>query len=378
MEKKRLLFISNMASPYQVKFCYALQEYFDAEFWFYVQIEPDRPEWWKVPLGDKCKVMEKSGRFPVLGYYSLGALKDLDRFKPDIILMGGFMNWHWLISKWAKKNGAKIALMGESLRYAKSDRDATDELMTRENSPKKLKMLNAMFSDWDLYIGMGEVATAQFKEELGFPEEKVEKLEYPVDIDDYFDHPLREKEKGDAITILFANRLIERYQPLFALEVFKKLQERHPNIHIKLNNEGPLKESCQSYIEEHELKNAGFLKKICSWNEMNTLYRDADILILPATYSNGNMTITEAGASGMGIVISDKVNNMGEEMKEGENCFICELDVDKFVESVERYIENPELLSQHGKKSREFIDNKRNYHIAKLYYDTLCKHGLLD
>jgi hypothetical protein len=80
--KEKYLFISNMASPYQVKFCYALEEYFETEFWFYVHIDETRPDWWKIPLGDKCKIMNYSGKIPFLGYFSIGLFIELIRSKP--------------------------------------------------------------------------------------------------------------------------------------------------------------------------------------------------------------------------------------------------------------------------------------------------------
>lgn len=56
-DKPKYLFISNMASPYQIKFCDALQTYFNAEFWFYVRREDHRPSWWEIDLGDNCKII---------------------------------------------------------------------------------------------------------------------------------------------------------------------------------------------------------------------------------------------------------------------------------------------------------------------------------
>jgi len=97
MNKKKFAFISNMASPYQVKLCYSLQKYFDTEFWFYVRREANRPKWWEIPLGDKCKILKLSGLAPKIGYFSFGIFYDLLRFKPDIIWLGGFMKWHWPI-----------------------------------------------------------------------------------------------------------------------------------------------------------------------------------------------------------------------------------------------------------------------------------------
>lgn len=376
MDKKKLVFISNMASPYQVKFCYALQEYFDAEFWFYVMRESDRPTWWEVPLGDKCKVMKYSGEISS-NYFSFGLFQELGRFKPDIILLGGYMKWHWLVLRYAKMTGAKVVFMSELLRDGVSDSDSSDQIMTRETSHRKIKRISTIFRGADLYLGMGKAAAKQFKEQFYFPVDKVDSLEYPTDIDDYYDHPLREKNIGDEFVILFANRLIERYQPLYALKIFKELNKRNPNISMKMNRDGHLKEECEEYIRENNLKNVSFLKEIESWKDLGNVYKNSDIVILPATYSNGNLSIFECGASGMGVVMSNRVNNMDKEFINEENCFICDLNVEEFVNAIEKYIKNPELLIKHGKRSRELLEPIRNHNNARKYYELFLKYGLI-
>ena len=376
--KKKYLFISNIASPYQVKFCYALQEYFDAEFWFYDYIDETRPEWWKIPLGEKCKIMRCSGRFPKIGYYSLGLFASLIRFKPDIVILGGFMKWHILAGWLAKVLGAKVAVMSEPLRYVKNDDDKSNELMNRNNSMNKIIIIKRMFGFVDLYIGMGETAENQFLKEFMFPKEKVCSLRYPQDIADYYNHPLRSKERGDSFIILFANRLVARYQPIFVLEVFRQLLKKHHNVNLMMNSEGPLKQECLDYIGKNNLTNVKFLDTIDSWNNMHLVYKDSDILILPATYSNGNGTIIEARASGMGVVISNKINHIEQHSFNNKNCFICELKVEEFVDAISHYIEDPQLLINHGLLSRETVEFRKNTHIAKLYFETFKKYRFID
>lgn len=378
--KKKLVFISNMASPYQVKFCYALQEYFDAEFWFYVRREKNRPKWWEIPLGHKCKIMKLSGRIPKIGYFSFGLFAELMRFKPDIILLGGFMKWHGLVLKLVKlfKKDTKVAIMSEPLRFVRGDRNTSSSLMTKENSEKKLKIMRRIFGSADLYCGMGPTATKQFIEEIGFPENKVDTLRYPQDIEEYFNHPLREKRKDDKFRILFANRLIDRYQPLFALEVLERVQSEYPNVEMVMNNDGPLKDACVGYIEKKGLKNVRFLDSIDSWNNMHLIYKDSDILILPATYSNGNGSVAEARASGMGIVVSNKINHLEMHSVNGENCFICELSVEDFTNAVLTYIRNPEILVPHGLLSREKVEGRRNKYTVEMYYEVFKNHGFVE
>ena len=377
MQKKKVVFISNIAAPYQVKFCYALQEYLDTEFWFYEHIDETRPEWWKIPLGDKCKIMKGSGKLPKVGYFSFGLFFDLMRFKPDIILLGGFMKWHLPIFKLAKLFNKKVVFLSEPLRNVKSDRDQSSELKTRKNSHTELNLVNRFFRGADLYLGMGQVAQKQFIEEIGFDKEKVKWISYPQDLDEYYTHPLRVKNKNDVFRILFANRLIDRYQPLFVLEVFQKIVEKYPNTELLMNSEGPLKSACVSFIKDRQIKNVKFLDQIDSWNNMHLIYKNSDILILPATYSNGNGTIYEARASGMGVVISNKINHIEHHSINNVNCFICELKIEDFVESIIKYMERPELIVSHGEVSRKLVENRKNEHTAKKYYDLFEKYGIV-
>ncbi|MDQ0155370.1 glycosyltransferase family 4 protein [Robertmurraya andreesenii] len=374
--KKKLVFISNMAAPYQVKFCYSLQKHFDTEFWFYVRREAERPKWWEIPLGEKCKILRFSGVFPKVGYFSFGVFSELIRFKPDIVMLGGFMRWHWLLLIFAKFFNKKVIIMSEPLRNVSSDRDQSQSLMNKVNSSRKLKWIKKLFSRADLYVGMGTVAEAQFIEEIEFEKSKVTCAMYPLDIEMYFEHTLRAEKPNKDYTLLFANRLIDRYQPLFALEVFKVLKEKYPNIRMLINNDGPLRSECIKYIKTESLQDIEFITQIDSWNNMHKIYEGADILILPATYSNGNGTIVEATASGMGIVVSNQINHLEFYARDSENCFICNLEIESFAEAIEKYIEKPALFLEHGNAGRQIVEYLKNENTAKKYVEIFERYGL--
>lgn len=368
--KQKLVFIGNIASPYQVKLCYALEVYFDAEFWFYEYLDQNRPDWWKIPLGEKCQVLKYSKAFPKIGYLSLGLIPELIRFKPDIILLGGFMAGHAAIVRAAKLFGIKTVIMTEPLRPLQNDDDPSDRLTNPQDNPYKTKMLHWMFKDADLYFGMGTVAVEQLKRELGFNEDKVVHATYAQDIDAYFNHVLRRKRPGDTFKLLFANRLVERYQPLLVLEAYRNLSKQY-SLELYLNNSGQQLEACKAYIAQHQLENVHFLDEIRAWDEMPKVYEQADILILPATYSNGNGTIIEARASGMGVVLSNQINNVGHHSIDQQNCFMCEVTVESIEQGIKQYLDHPERLIEHGMLSRELVKFHRNDVTAKGYYDTL-------
>jgi len=280
--------------------------------------------------------------------------------------------------KLVKMFNKKVIFSSEPLTYTKNDSSQIVEIMSRENSEKKLKKIRKLFMGADLYIGRGSVAEKQFIEEIGFKKKKVTWTNYPQDIEEYFNHPLRTKKNGDSYRILFANRLIDRYQPLFVLEVFEKIVSKYPNTELYMNNDGPLKSKCIEYIENRGLKNVKFLDKIDSWNNMHLVYKNADILILPATYSNGNGTINKARASGMGVVISNRINHIEKHSINGKNCFICNLKVEEFVQGITNYIESPGLIISHGELSRKLIENRKNEYTAKRYFEIFERYSLLN
>ncbi len=103
-----------------VKFCYVLQAYFDAEFWFHVHLEPNRPDWWRIELGSKCKILSRVV-FKKLGkYVSLGILRELGRCNPDIVVLGGFGHPSNIIAYyWARLKDKKVVVFTEIARNKK-------------------------------------------------------------------------------------------------------------------------------------------------------------------------------------------------------------------------------------------------------------------
>ncbi|MFN3631419.1 glycosyltransferase family 4 protein [Exiguobacterium profundum] len=371
MTRQRLVFLSNIASPYQVKFADVLQEHVDTEFWFYKQITDQRPDWWIIPLGQRCRVLRGSYFSKKTNYLSLDVFLQLIRFRPHILLLAGFTPFHALLLQIVKLFGVRVVVMSEPIRNVRGETSGESTLLTRENGLHKTTRIHRLFKRADLIFGMGNVARDQFINELGFPSERVVSAPYPIDIETHMSHPLRQIEPNDPIHLLFANRLIERYQPLVALEAYRILKEEYPNLSMSLNRDGHLADACRRYIEDEQLTDVTFLDEIESWDGLNLVYRSSDILVLPATYSNGNISIIEACASGMGIVVSYDVNNVARHLHEGINCYKCEPTVASLVTELKHYLDHPERLTTHGQRSKELVTPRLNANTAAVYVDLL-------
>lgn len=367
--RKKLVYISSVAVPHQVVFANALQDYFDAHFWFYETPDRTRGSWWRVDLGKHCKVLErvlfpKSGPFEAR-YLALGLTYELERTNPDIVMLGGFsIPSNYLAYRWARHTGKKTVV------FCEHSRDACGVLRKRSLS---WRLLHWLYRDVDLVIVSADDAVLQYQDEFKFGE-KVVAGRYAADIDAYFDHPLRVAKS--AYTYLFANRLTEIYNPIAAIEIFAAVREAHPGSQLVMNAMGELGEKCRARISGLGIGDAvEFLSDIKSWADLHNVYARCDILLLPANFSNGNFTILEAMASGMGVVVSDRVLGIGRTVEDGKNGFNCEPTAEAFINRIERYIRHPDLFKTHAAINRPLVEPYSGSGVARSF-DQMLKEKL--
>jgi glycosyltransferase involved in cell wall biosynthesis len=359
---KKLVFISNMPAPYQVKFCYALNEYFDTQFWFYEPVA-NRGDFWQVPLGDKCRIIPHVTQ-PLGGrYYTRTHIAWLEAFNPDIVMLGGFsIPANYLAYRWAKQHGKKIIMATEVSRT---------EAGVLRGDGMGWKLLRRIYSGIDAVFALTEDTYTQFKSVLGFGD-KVIQARYASDLDACLQHPLRSADKPPE-TILFANRLTDIYNPLAAIRIFQKVHQQFPHTRMHMNASGGLRDACEKLLRQLQLTQAvSFLDKVHSWETLHEVYAASDILLLPATFSNGNFTIYEAMASGMGIVISNKILGNGRKVVNGKNGFnLPHDDEELFAQKLIAYIQNPQLMHEHAVYNRQLVQPLGMKGTAALYRDLL-------
>lgn len=365
MTKQKLLFLSSISAPHQIKFCEALQAYFDAEFWFYESAARTRGNWWQIDMGTHCRILPNvscptSGPFENR-YWAPGLTQQLEKFNPDIVMLGGFSIPSNLVAyRWAQRKGKKTIV------FTERSRNINGVLRKRSFVWRALRWL---YRDVDMVMVSADDAVAQFRDELGFGS-KVIAGRYSSDLDDYFSHHLREVKP--AYTYLFANRMTEIYNPIGAIEIFAKVLIKHPDSRLVMNSAGELGEACRARIADLGIGGAvEFLTNLKSWSDLYHVYGRSDILLLPAKFSNGNFTILEAMASGMGLVVSDRVLGIGKMVVDAENGFNCEPKVEAFVDRIERYILQPELFKVHAAINRPLVEPLSAQGTAKFFSEIL-------
>lgn len=353
---KKLCFISYIASPHQVRLEPYLQKYFDTYFFFYDRLG-SRQSWWKVDLGERCKVLPCKFKWHAK-YLTLSPLKYLRQIRPDIVMLGGFsVPANIICYLWARWHGCKTVVQTERSRDRKGNLRGYGLVW---------RILHFIYRNVDMVMCTADDIVPQFRDTLHFGD-KVVGAQYPSDLDKYFRHASRGKK--DAYTLIFANRLSNLYDPLMAIEIFAEVLKRHPETKLKMNATGELRQQVEAAIDKYGIcASVEFLDNIKHWDDLDSIYQSCDIMYLPAKFSNGNYTIAEAMCSGMAIVISDKV--LGESagsLRSGNGGFILPHDVTPFVEKICWIIEHPEYYDKITNTNRELMRPRTLEATATLY-----------
>ena len=212
----------------------------------------------------------------------------------------------------------------------------------------------------------------QFRDTFRFGD-RVVPGRYPYDIAKYYGIPLRQKK--EAYTILFPNRMTDIYNPLGALNIFAKVLKKYPRTVLKINSSGELRPQVESRIRELGIADSVvFLDGLKAWDDLIGVYASCDIMILPAKFSNGNFTLQECAVSGLACIVSDRVKGNPAELIGTDN--VLPLSEDGFAERICHYIENPMEISAHTEAYREKLCPLTFEGTAHYYADVIermCK-----
>ena len=333
-----------------------LQKYYDSYFFFYDYIG-GRQSWWKVDLGERCKILPCWFKWHSK-YLTLSPLKYLRKIKPDIVMLGGFsVPANYLCYLWARWHGCKTVVQTER------SRDRHGKLRGYDFAWRLLRFL---YRKVDLVLCVDDDIVPQFRDTFRFGD-RVVGGQYPCDIDKYFKH--NQRTKKDAYTLIYANRMTDIYDPLMAIDIFAEVLKRHPKTKLKMNASGELRAEVETRIREYGVGDSvEFLDDIKHWDDLDAVYQSCDIMYLPAKFSNGNYTMTEAMCSGMAIVVSDKVmGRTSQVLLENNSGFVLPHEVAPFVDKICWIIEHPEFFDRITSINRELHRSRTMEKTAELY-----------
>jgi len=161
--------------------------------------------------------------------------------------------------------------------------------------------------------------------------------------------------RGDAPVVLFAGKLIDKKQPLRAIEAFARVRAEHA-CSLLIAGEGPLRSACEALVSRLAVPGvrfAGFLNQ----GEMPRAYAAADVFVLPSKlHETWGLVVNEAMNFALPVIVSDKVGCAADLLRPGENgLLVSHKSTTQLAEAMAALVRDAAMRRAYGQRSREIV-----------------------
>jgi glycosyltransferase involved in cell wall biosynthesis len=164
------------------------------------------------------------------------------------------------------------------------------------------------------------------------------------------------QDPDDRYDFIFCGRIEAVKNPHFALDVAcataVKLKRKTRILFVGGGSEeSALKKRAASCQYEVEASFHGFAKQ----DELPALYLSARIFLFPTTWDPWGVVANEACAAGMPVLVSPHAGVAGELVVDGENGFVCDLDVALWAERAVKLLTHADTYRSFSERSRVLV-----------------------
>ena len=151
---------------------------------------------------------------------------------------------------------------------------------------------------------------------------------------------------------LFVGRLVETKNILFIVDVMNNLAQKKIPYKMVFVGDGPDEAKLKAKIKKLNLKDNIILTgRITDKNLLGAFYKRADLLIFPSFYDTDGFVRIEAACFKTPSIYA-KGSVASYSIKENENGFLAEADVDSFAKKLIEIINNQQLLEEVGENAK--------------------------
>lgn len=207
-----------------------------------------------------------------------------------------------------------------------------------------------------------EIATNK----LGYAKECVHIIANGVDVDKFI--PDVTRPTSEKIKIIMVGRLWPQKDPKTLFNAVKQLLDNNVNVSVTYVGDGELMHQLKKLAQDYTA-NISFL----GWKDnISELLPQHNLFILPSLWEGMPLAILEAMSCGLPCLVTNIPGN-NDLVKDGYNGFLFDVaDHEKLAVLIKNYYDNPEMLLQHAKNARAFVQehftlDARNDAVSKIY-----------
>lgn len=184
-------------------------------------------------------------------------------------------------------------------------------------------------------------------EDLKIPPSKITIIPNGVDASVYA--PGSHRSENPVIT--YVGRLIGNKGPQYLIQAAPKILKSHPEVHIHIVGEGPLKNYLMKQVATEKLENnVHFLGNVA---DTIPILQGTSIFVRPSLAEGMSLAILEAMACGLPVVASNLEGNAEIVENNITGFLVPPADSGALGEAVEYLLSNPEIAMEMGRKARK-------------------------
>lgn len=321
---------------------------------------------WDIPLLEGYdftfvkNVAKQPGSHHFKGIDNPALIAEVQRFKPDAVLVFG----------WAFKSHLSLLrnFKGKVPLLFRGDSTALND----HHFAKKL--LRKLFLSWvykhidkALYVGK---RNKEYYIEFGLRNDQLIYAPHAIDNNRFSKSPDIEIKvdwrsqlniSEDDTVLLFAGKLEPRKNPMILINAFKRLGVK--NMHLVMVGNGELEQEIKS--SSLGFRNIHFVD-FQNQKSMPSIYKLADIFVLPSKSETWGLAVNEAMACGKPVLLSDKCGCAVDLVEEGVNGYTFQS------ENVEDLLKKLELLSKKIRKDLALMGEVSYAKIQNWSFESIC------
>lgn len=293
------------------------------------------------------------------GVFNPGIVLDLWRLPKGMVIVSG---WHfstyWLCCFFAYLFGHSVTIRCEAPAFKETDRKGIKNKL-RDFLVGRVLLKGLV--DKCLFVGQENKA---FYRHFAISEEKLIFSPYSIDNERFksgvalYDKGEQRKQLGinnDDFVILFTGKFSPVKRPLDLVKAYDQLNL--VNKRLILVGDGILKEEMSSYISERNIQGVQFTGFI-NQSELPRYYALADVLVLCSESETWGLSVNEAMACGLPVIVSDTVGCAKDLVHNGVNGYIFPKgNVDSLTKALKQVSDQRDGISYMGIESEKIISH---------------------
>lgn len=274
---------------------------------------------------------------------NLDVIAKLRKFSPDVVVTTGFNPTHLYAFGYALFNRRSHVPMTDGTYESERSLSALHRLVRRFVYKRSKAFVYASLGGRMLYKTYGIPADICFKSHLC------------VDNNTFSPNSKQEEKVFDFI---FCGRIEPVKNPLFALKLAKEVALRlNRKIRILFVGSGDQEAAVkdESALHPHLVESvfSGFVTQL----DLPRLYRSSQIFLFPTLWDPWGVVTNEACAAGLPVLVSPFAGVAGELVLDGENGFVCALDVGLWADRAILLLTKPSIYKIFSERSRNLVND---------------------